>query len=229
MLNWYCCSCTGSPAEVRILWFLYKAALSLNRTITNLSTVFRCECTFYQHKCLQLTQSYKSENQSGQDGPRTIVSAGLVASWWWSPSSWQFSLSEAGSAPCSVVSFQSLWLHLRPSWLSDALSTRLYQFLTLVFAIISSNAWRPSITLRTPYTACREKKMSWPLQKIKGEIARMTKFRIHSFQDFCDIDVQLRVGVEPACFLTRSARLGWSPPMNLLFLPMAATQSLTAL
>lgn len=69
----------------------------------------------------------------------------------------RFSPFEAGRARGSRVSINPL--QFRPSRLSDALSMRLYQCLTLVFFIISSNACRPSITLRTPYTACRQ--MKW--------------------------------------------------------------------
>lgn len=43
----------------------------------------------------------------------------------------------------------------RPSWLRVAASMRRYHGFTLVLAIMSSKASRPSITRRTPNTACR--------------------------------------------------------------------------
>lgn len=68
---------------------------------------------------------------------------------------WQFMiLLELGVHQSLTTLF---WIQPRPSWLSDALSTRLYQFFTLVFSIMSSNACKPSITLRTPNTAWRQR------------------------------------------------------------------------
>lgn len=123
----------------------------------------------YVHKHLQIIQSYKSNQVSTRKKAIRTVVAILKpkflqskqdfllpdADHCLSGSSMHFSRPEALKWGF-VVSFDTLWIHFLPSWLSDAFSTRLYQCLILVFSIISSNACRPSITLRTPNTACKQ-------------------------------------------------------------------------
>lgn len=219
MFNWYCWQLHCSPAEVSILWFLYKAALSLNGTITNPATVFRCECIFYQHKCLQLTQSYKSTS-------RKPIGTG--------PSS-----NHRFSRTCCLLMVITIFLAVQSLWgwkrsvFRGLLRITLASLAPLVVERCTLHASVPVFDLGVRHHIVKRLEALHHPEDAKHCLQREEdEFRIHSFQDFCDrcpATSGRRICRERPCFPTRSARLGWSPPINLLFLPMAATQSLTAL
>ncbi len=69
-----------------------------------------------------------------------------------------------------VPRWQKLWFYAS-CWVAFCIHR--YQFFTLVCSIISSNAWRPSITLRTPNTDCVENTRS---KQLLSTIPQINKY-----------------------------------------------------